>query len=321
MDACIMGRIGYDLHAIDHHRPLAQVERFSRHLGGSSANIAVGLARLGLKVAMISCVGKDALADYLIGFLKQEGVDTTFVREVERYNTSLCLTEVSPPSNFHQVFYRQNPADSRIEIGSAEKDYIRAAGLFLVNGTGLSASPARESTIEGLRVARAAGIRTFLDIDYRSSSWESPGDAGQAVADVLSLVDVLLGNEEEMALATGATSVDGQADFALRRGVKIAVCKLGAKGVKAYTATAQYTAVPIPVKVVSSIGAGDGFAAGFLAALYRGLPLPDALWQGNAAAAVVVSRVSCSDAMPFPEELEQYLKAAPVHTRAGRAPV
>jgi 5-dehydro-2-deoxygluconokinase len=315
-----MGRIGYDLHAIDRNRRLAHVERFSRHLGGSSANIAVGLARLGLQVGMISCVGKDALAEYLIGFLKQEGVDTRFVREAEGYNTSLCLTEVCPPSNFHQVFYRQNPADSRIEIGDAEREYIRKSKLFLANGTGLAASPAREATVEGLRIARAAGIRTFLDVDYRASSWRSPADAGRAVADVLSLVDVLLANDEEMALVTNADSPEAQADFVLDRGVKIAICKLGAKGVRAYTAGEQHSAEPIPVEIVSSIGAGDGFAAGFLAALFRGVPLPDALWHGNAAAAVVVSRVSCSDAMPYPEELEAYLKAAPGQSRAGRAP-
>lgn len=315
-----MGRIGYDLHAIDHHRPLPQVERFSRHLGGSSANIAVGLARLGLQVGMISCLGKDALAEYLVGFLKQEGVDTRFVREAEGYNTSLCLTEVCPPSNFHQVFYRQNPADSRIEIGEPERSYIRTSKLFLANGTGLAASPARESTIEALELARASGIQTFLDVDYRASSWRSSTAAGKAVADVLSSIDVLLANEEEMALVTGTSSLDEQADFVLSRGVKIAVCKLGAKGVKAYTAEEQYFAEPIPVEIVSSIGAGDGFAAGFLAALYRGLPVREALWHGNAAAAVVVSRVSCSDAMPYPEELEQYLRAAPVQSRAGKAP-
>ena len=67
MDVCVLGRIGYDLYALDHGRPLAEVERFSRHLGGSSANIAVGLARLGRRVAIVSSVGDDALADYLIG--------------------------------------------------------------------------------------------------------------------------------------------------------------------------------------------------------------------------------------------------------------
>ena len=100
MDVCILGRIGYDLYAVEHNRPLSEVRHFERQLGGSSANMAVGLARLGLKVGLISCIGKDLLADYLIGFLQQEGVDTKFVCLVEGFDTSLCLTEVSPPESF-----------------------------------------------------------------------------------------------------------------------------------------------------------------------------------------------------------------------------
>src|SRR5213080_2168263 len=136
MEVCVLGRIGYDLHAVEQNQPLADVKHFSRHLGGSSANIAVGLARLGLSVGIISSVGKDALADFLLGFLRNEGIDTRFVRLVEGYNTSLCLTEVSPPDHFPQVFYRQNTADSRIELTDQHRDYIRQAKLFLANGTG-----------------------------------------------------------------------------------------------------------------------------------------------------------------------------------------
>src|SRR5574341_2032682 len=111
MDVWVLGRVGYDLYAVERNRPLSDVERFSRHAGGSSANIAVGLARLGLSVGLISAVGDDLLADYLLRFLGEEGVDGRFVRRVAGFGTSLCLTEVSPPDRFPQVFYRRQPAD------------------------------------------------------------------------------------------------------------------------------------------------------------------------------------------------------------------
>jgi len=132
VDVCVLGRIGYDLYALEHGRPLAEVERFSRHLGGSSANIAVGLARLGHDVGIISSVGADALADYLLAFLKAEKVDTRFVRLVAGYNTSLCLTEVSPPDRFPQVFYRREPADTRVEVGKyiSDRVYLSYAHVF-----------------------------------------------------------------------------------------------------------------------------------------------------------------------------------------------
>ena len=306
MDLCVLGRIGYDLYAVEHNRPLAEVEQFVRRLGGSSANIAVGLARLGLRVGIISCVGKDLLADYLLGFLGKEGVDTQHVRLVEGYNTSLCLTEVSPPDHFPQVFYRRQPADSQVVVGPAEEAYIRQARIFLTNGTSLSASPAREATVRALKAAHEAGLRTVFDIDYRASSWSSPEEAGRAAQSLLPWIDIVVGNEDEVFLLTGEPEASLQVKAVLASGVQILVRKLGAKGVEAHTHQQCCLAEPIPVKVVSTIGAGDGFAAGFLYALDRNLPLDECLRYGNASAAVVVSRVSCSDAMPYLTELTEF---------------
>jgi 5-dehydro-2-deoxygluconokinase len=309
VDVCVLGRIGYDLYALDHGRPLPEVERFSRHLGGSSANIAVGLARLGHDVGIISAVGADALADYLLGFLASEKVDTRFVRLVSGHNTSLCLTEVSPPDRFPQVFYRREPADTRVEVGPAELDAVRAARLFVTNGTSLAASPSREATLAALQAARQAGTRTVLDVDYRASSWPSPAEAGAQARRALVSTDVVIGNEDELELLTGRSDPAGQVGLVLESGVDLLVRKLGARGVEAHTREGSFFESPLSVPVVSTIGAGDGFASGFLFALHRARPLGECLRLGNAAAAVVVSRVGCSDAMPYERELDALLAA------------
>jgi 5-dehydro-2-deoxygluconokinase len=310
LDVCVLGRVGYDLYAVEQGRPLAEVEHFSRHLGGSSANIAVGLARLGRGVAIISSVGDDALADYLIGFLEKEGVDARRVTRVAGYGTSLCLTEVSPPDRFPQVFYRYKPADSQVQVGEAELALIRRARMFVTNGTSLCASPSREGTARALEAARAARVRTVLDIDYRPSSWASPEDAGGAARAALPWVDVVIGNEDEVGLLTGRRDPRQQVAAVLEAGVGLLVRKRGADGVEAFTREASASSPPIAVEVGSTIGAGDGFASGFLAALLDGRPLEDCLRRGNAAAAVVVSRVSCSDAMPYADEVEAMLARA-----------
>ncbi len=307
MDVCVLGRIGYDLYAVEYNRPLAEVETFSRDLGGSSANIAVGLARLGLRTGIISCLGKDALAGYLLSVLAKEGVDTTYVRLVEGYNTSLCLTEVSPPHHFPQVFYRRQPADSQVMVGPAEQAYLRQARMFVTNGTSLCASPSREATLEALKAAHGAGLRTVLDVDYRPSSWPSPEEAGLQARRALPWTGIVLGNENEMFLLTGEREPSKQAVAIMSHGVGIVVRKLGERGVEAETPNQRYFAEPVPMKVVSTIGAGDGFAAGFLCALHRGLPLDECLRYGNASAAIVVSRVSCAAAMPRPDEVAQLL--------------
>jgi len=306
----VLGRIGYDLYAVEHNLPLAEVEHFSRHVGGSSANIAVGLARLGLNVGLISAVGKDLLADYLLGFLNGEGLDTSCVRLVDDYNTSLCLSEVSPPDSFPQVFYRSQPADMQLVLSPTELAYIQRAKVFVTNGTSLACSPSRESTLDALKTAREAGLRTVFDIDYRSSSWPSAKEAGRVARTALHLVDIVLGNEDELAILTGTTDSAAQVRLVLGLGIALLVRKLGPKGVEAHTKDGFCSAPSWPTAVTCGIGGGDAFAAGFIYGLYRELTMEECLDYGNAAAAVVVSRVSCSDSMPRLEELQQTLRAA-----------
>src|ERR1700679_431223 len=97
MDVVILGRVGYDLYSEEPHVPLPQVRRFSRYLGGSSGNMAVGLSRLGAEVGMISGLGEDALSGFLIDFLNAERVETDHIKVAPGCVPSLCLTEVSPP--------------------------------------------------------------------------------------------------------------------------------------------------------------------------------------------------------------------------------
>ena len=305
MDVWVLGRIGYDLYAVEREVPLSEAKTFTRHLGGSSANIAVGLARLGLKVGIISAVGDDLMADYLLDFLSSEHVDTRFVRRVAGYGTSLCLTEISKTHGFRQVFYRHKPADSQVSIGDAEIEAIRAARIFVTNGTSLQDGPSRDATVRALRAAAAAGVRTVLDVDYRASSWKSPEEAGQAARAVLGDVRVVIANETEMQLLAGDGDTRKKALAVLNGGAELVVCKLGDKGVEGHKRDGIEFVAPDEVEVVSTIGAGDGFASGFLFGLLAGRPLREALQLGNSAAAVVVSRVSCSDAMPYANELEQ----------------
>src|SRR4029077_15352849 len=134
MDIVILGRVGYDLYSEEPNVPLPRVRRFSRYLGGSSANMAVGLARLGAEAGIIASLGNDSLSEFLIGFLKSEGVDTGHVQTAPGFLPSLCLTEVSPPDRFPQVFYRRDPVDTRLEVTAKDLDYIAQSRMFITNG-------------------------------------------------------------------------------------------------------------------------------------------------------------------------------------------
>ena len=304
MDVVILGRIGYDLFAEDHNVSLKEVRRFSRYVGGSSANIAVGLSRLGLRVGMISCVGTDPLSDYVVEYLEHEEVATRFVQRKAGYVCSLSLTEVSPPNHFPQVFYRDRPADTQVEVGGPEQEFIESARMFVTNGTSLCASPSRESTYRALESAQRAGAQVAFDVDFRASSWSGPKEAGLYARLALPFIHTLIANPEEICMVAQETDA-GRAVTGLRnQGVPLVVAKMGSEGTRATSLVESVFLPSFPVQVVSTIGAGDGFASGFLYAIFRGFPLSEALRYGNAAAAIVVSRLMCSEAMPTLAEVE-----------------
>ena len=270
--------------------------------------MAVGLSRLGAKVGIVAALGNDSLSEYLIQFLQSEKVDTSHVQTAAGYLPSLCLTEVSPPDRFPQVFYRRDPVDTRLEATADDLTYIAASRMFITNGTSLCASPSRESTYRALERARNTGTRVVLDVDYRAMSWRNPEEAGLAARLALPFVDVLIGNELELTLVAGVGGLDEAVQKLRQARVPMLVSKLGDKGTRVWTGDDPVFLAPYSVPVVSTIGAGDGFASGFLYGLVRGLPVIECLHYGNAAAAIVVSRLSCSEAMPTLAELEHIIR-------------
>jgi 5-dehydro-2-deoxygluconokinase len=308
MDVVILGRIGYDLYSEEPHVPLPQVRRFSRYLGGSSANMAVGLSRLGAKVGIVSSLGNDSLSSFLIDFLKKENVETSHVKTAPGYLPSLCLTEVAPPDRFPQVFYRHDAVDTMLDIDGEDLSFAGSGRMFVTNGTSLCASPSRESTYRALEAAKKAGCRVVLDVDYRSMSWRKPEEAGLAVRLALPFVDVLIGNQLELKLVTGEDDLDAATAKLQAQGVPVLVSKLGELGTRVITGGESVYLPPYTVEVCTTIGAGDGFASGFLYAMLKGLPVVECLHYGNAAAAIVVSRLSCSEAMPVLAEVEEMIR-------------
>jgi 5-dehydro-2-deoxygluconokinase len=216
------------------------------------------------------------------------------------------------------VFYRRDPVDTRLDATAEDLSYIASSRMFISNGTSLCASPSRESTYRALERARESGCRVVLDVDYRAMSWRNPDEAGLAVRLALPFVDVLIGNELELTLVAGVSGLDESIRTLRQARVPMLVSKLGDKGTRVWTGDEPIFLAPYSVPVVSTIGAGDGFASGFLYGLLRGMPVIECLHYGNAAAAIVVSRLSCSEAMPTLAEVEQIIReqrGVPVNSR------
>lgn len=147
-----------------------------------------------------------------------------------------------------------------------------------------------------------------FDVDFRSMSWPSAELAGLAVRLALPYIDVLIGNQLELKLVAGCDDLDEATTQLRARGVPMLVSKLGEQGTRVWSGEGSVFLPPYSVKVVTTIGAGDGFASGFLSALLCGLDVEECLHRGNAAAAIVVSRLSCSEAMPTLDEVEALMR-------------
>ncbi|MGW2280488.1 5-dehydro-2-deoxygluconokinase [Streptomyces sp. NPDC001770] len=323
-DLITMGRIGVDLYPLRTGVSLAQVDAFGKFLGGSPSNVAVAGARLGLRTAVVTRTGRDPFGVYLRAQLREFGVDDRWVGEVAAYPTPVTFCELFPPDDFPLYFYRLPKApDLEIHAHELDLDAVRAARIFWVTGTGLSAEPSRTATLAALDArtggpgtAPAPGVPerrpvTVFDLDWRPMFWEG-GDADpeapRRYREALAFATVAVGNLAECAVATGEREPYAAARALLDAGVELAVVKQGPKGVLAVHRDGTVAEVPpLPVRVVNGLGAGDAFGGALCHGLLAGWETEHVMRYANAAGAIVASRLACSSAMPFPAEVEAAL--------------
>lgn len=329
-DVITMGRIGVDLYPLDIGVPLARVETFGKFLGGSPSNVAVAAARLGRRTALISRTGRDAFGEYLHQELRGFGVDDRWVTEVAEYPTPVTFCEIFPPDDFPLYFYRQPKApDLEIHPPELDLDAVRDARIFWMTGTGLSAEPSRAATLAALRArsespARASRTATVFDLDWRPMFWDGGDHSSVAPAryrEALAHATVAVGNIDECEIATGEREPHAAARALLAAGVELAVVKQGPKGVLAVHRDGPTADVPpLPVEVVNGLGAGDAFGGALCHGLLAGWDIARIMRYANAAGAIVASRLACSSAMPFPDEVERALAAGAVAADSATGP-
>lgn len=315
MDAVVLGRVAVDLYANEAGALLKDVRTFTRFLGGSPANIAVGLASLGARVAFVGRVGADPFGAFLREFMAAEGIDVSGLRDDPSHPTALAFAEMHPPDHFPLLMYRRPSADAQVRLDDIDTEQMGSAGLLITAGTNLAESPSREATLHALSLRAARGRRNVFDVDFRPAAWADQRCEALYARVAVSLSDIVLANEEELSLLTGDGGAERSTARLLEWGPDVVVAKRGARGVLVRSGSAGAFEVPaIPVRVVNTLGAGDGFAAGFCYGVLNDWPLPETAWLGVAMGAIVSSHFSCSEAMPTLEEARRLLEQA----RGGR---
>lgn len=313
-DMILLGRVAIDFNPVDLNRPLEESSNFNKYLGGSPANIAVGMARLGKKVGFIARVSDDQFGDYVTHYFEKEGIDTSHITRCKNgENLGLTFTEIISPSESRILMYRDGVADLMLEPENVDEEYIRKARALLISGTALAASPSREAALKALMLAKKNGVVVIFDIDYRAYTWKNPDEISIYYSMVAKESDLILGSREEFDLTERILGVCREDSESAERwqsyGCKIVVIKHGKEGSTAYTCDGNHYAVkPFPTNALKGFGGGDGYASSFLRALIDGCSVPQALEYGSASASMLISAHSCSAAMPTLEEVERFIR-------------
>jgi 5-dehydro-2-deoxygluconokinase len=297
-----MGRAGVDLYPMQLETRLEDVTGFHKYVGGFAANVATGLARLGVRVAIVSAVGDDGHGRFVRTFLESEGVDCRWLGVHPTLRTALAFCEAWPPDRFPITFYRTPTCpDWELAPGALHLDAIAAAPLVYVSGTGLAREPSRLATMAVVEARTGGGATTVLDLDWRPMLWDDPADYAAAVRVCARMADVVLGSDEEITAAAG-TNVPGRL---LRLGPATLVQKHGPDGATVHSRDGGSERIAAhPVQVVNGLGAGDAFAAALGWRLLRGDPPARAAAFANRAGAHVAARLGCSVAMPTEGDLK-----------------
>ncbi|MEL7115374.1 MAG: 5-dehydro-2-deoxygluconokinase [Pseudomonadota bacterium] len=303
----IIGRAGMDFYADPPGTRLEDGARFVTALGGSSANIAAGLCKLGCAAALVTCVSDDPVGIYCENQLDHYGIDRRFVRRVGgEARNSLAVVDTNGDAT-QAVIYRNGAADFEMAMQDVVDLPYGDYAALITTGTVLAAEPSRAATLHAFEAAKAAGLMLIFDVDYRPYSWASADEAAAVYSRAGALCDIIIGNDVEFGFMAGDYDRGLAKARALAAEGKLVVYKMGHLGSIVLTGDDEQRYGIYQTDAIKPTGAGDSFMAGLISSLAEGRPFAEAISRGSAAAAMVVARVGCAPAMPDPEELDAFL--------------
>ncbi|HEV8633782.1 MAG TPA: sugar kinase [Chloroflexota bacterium] len=286
--------------------PLRFANTFTRHAAGTESNVAIGLARLGQRVGWFSRLGDDEFGQYILNAVRGEGVDTSRVVVDPEAPTGVVFKEKRELGPRRILYYRRGSAASRIGPTDLDPDYVAQARILHLTGVTLALSQScREAVHAAAETARQRGVLVSFDPNLRLRLW-SRDEARAAMRALLPLCDVVLPGLDEAELLTGQDDPDRAADAIRALGPRTVVVKLGPEGALGVTPSERTRAPGVRLeRIVDPVGAGDGFAAGFLAGQLRGLGLGESLRLGNTVGAFATTVVGDWEGLPTWREVQE----------------
>ncbi len=277
------------------------------HGGGSAANVSVALARLGVAVAMVGSVGDDGYGRWVRTDLGREGVNIQGVSLLHDAFTPMVIALIEPDGERLVVVWPpKDGAYLQLQADAIDPVLITSASWLHTTGICLRDSPVRETVLYEMEQARKAGLSVSLDLNMRLELWGLDDETRKTFEWAIKLSDVVFGNaEEEIMPISGADSVEAGAQY-LCDGRRVIVARQGNKGALVFTPKETFHAPAFQTDVVDTLGAGDAFNGGFIAACLAKVGIKEAARWGNAVAALKIGQAGARS-LPSLEDLQKML--------------
>ncbi len=291
---------------------LTTVPSFRKCPGGAPANVAVGLARLGISCGFIGKVGNDQFGRFLRETLQSNGVNTQSLLTTSEAPTAIAFVALSSTGKPDFFFYRDPCADLLLAQEELPRKWLMQANFLHIGSVSLTREPARQATRRAAEIVKESGATVTFDPNLRLDLWrEGIGECRQEVIRILPLTDFFLPSTEELLLLTETQDLQEAIHKILEQGPRVICIKQGSDGVHVVKVSSdgtveEFQQTAFPVEVVDTTGAGDAFNAGLIAGLVEGLPLKRAVKQGSAVAALAITKKGAMTSLPSHRQVEDF---------------
>ncbi|WP_238902054.1 sugar kinase [Clostridium sp. YIM B02506] len=284
--------------------PIIFTNTFEKKVGGAELNVAIGCARLGLKSGWISSLGNDDFGKFILRSVRADNVDTSEVKLVDGHPTSVYFREVLSDGSSRSFYYRENSPTSTMKPEDLNEEYFKKGKVLHITGVFPSILKSNQNIVlEAIRLAKKNGLLISFDPNIRLKMWTKE-EAKEFINSILSDVDILLVGDEEVELLLNTTDLEQAIKAFYGYGISKVVIKRGDKGAMGYDGENLFYVDGIaPKALVDTVGAGDGFAAGFLTSTIKGESFEDSIRFGNAVGSLVVGVEGDNEGLPYYEDV------------------
>lgn len=268
VDAITLGELLIDFVSTESGVSLIEAPAFQKAPGGAPANVAVGLARLGVRSGFIGKVGEDDFGHFLAQTLQKNGVDTSALRFSDQARTMLAFVSLRADGERDFMFYRHPSADMLLSPEELDHDYIGAAKSLHYGSISLISEPSRSATLAAVESAMERGLLISYDPNLRLNLWPSAEMARVGMLTGWQFAQVAKVSREELTFLSGESELEAAVKTLWHERLRLLVITEGRDGCRYFTPDAQGHVPGFDVPTIDTTGAGDGFVAGLLAGLF-----------------------------------------------------